>query len=62
MKLAGRVSRLERIHAPTRPARFLVRYLGPGSENLQQPGDEDIGANDHVFVVRFVSAKDARPA
>ena len=62
MKLTRRVSRLERIHAPTRPPRFLVRFEGPGSENLPQPGDEDIGDNDHVFVIRFVSAKDGRPA
>jgi hypothetical protein len=62
MKLARRVSRLERIQAPTRPPRIVVRYEGPGSENLPQPADEDIDENDHVIVVRFVSAKDVCPS
>ncbi len=55
MNLKKRVSKLERILAPARVRPFAVRYVGPGSENLQQATDEEVEECSHLFIVEFVS-------
>jgi membrane protein implicated in regulation of membrane protease activity len=53
MNLVRRVSKLEKILAPTQQRRVVIRYEGDGSEALAQ---EDIDENTPVIVVRYVDA------
>jgi hypothetical protein len=59
--IASRLRRLENITTPERRSRVLVRYEGPGSENLPEPNEEDYYDATTVITVRFVAAKDGRP-
>jgi hypothetical protein len=42
---------------PVRP-----EVLGPGSERFPQPAQEEIEEGIEIFTIRFVEAKDGRPA
>jgi hypothetical protein len=62
MKLiASRLRRLEKVIAPARLPRIVVRFEGPGSEKFPQRNQRDIDENDSVITVQFVAAKDGRP-
>jgi len=39
----------------------MLRYEGPGSENMPQPTQEEM-AKFPVLTIRFVAPKDGRPA
>jgi len=58
---ASRLRRLENITTPERRSRVLVRFEGPGSENLPQPRDEEYDHATTLITVQFVEAKDGRP-
>ena len=60
--IIGRLRKLEERLAPKVESRVVVRYEGPGSENLPQPAEDEIDENTRVITVRFVEAKDGRPA
>ena len=63
MKTLGRrLRRLEERFTPQVERRRVVRFEGPGSEGFAQPREEDIDENTRIIVVRFVSARDGRPA
>jgi len=61
MNFAKRVLKLERQLAPVLPPRIVVRYEGPGDRKSPESG-EKIDENTRVVVVRFVAARDGRPA
>jgi hypothetical protein len=56
------LQRLEKIQAPIRVPRIVVRFQGRGNENRPQPREEDLDENDKVIVVRFVKAHDGHVA
>ena len=60
--LVRRLRKLEKTFTPQGERRRVVRFEGPGSERFAQPREEDIDENARIIVVRFVSAKDGRPA
>jgi hypothetical protein len=60
--LGRRVARLEQWLAPERKHRMIVRYAGPGSERFPQPTAEELEQARHVLTLRFIPAKDGRPA
>lgn len=60
--LTRRIARLEKIAAPMRENRILLRFEGPGSESLAQPTKEDIDSAAQVMTIRFVAATEGRPA
>jgi hypothetical protein len=62
MNLARRLAKLEKAEALTRDNRVVLRFEGPGSEGLPQPAQDKIDAGVEIFTVRFVEAKDGRPA
>jgi len=62
MLLARRISRLEKTAAPIRENRIVLRFEGPGSETFPQPTKEDIDRAAQILTIRFVEAKDGRPA
>jgi hypothetical protein len=45
-----------------RENRLVLRFAGPGSERMPQPTKEEIADGLEVFTVRFVAAKDGKPA
>jgi len=57
-----RIARLEQWLAPEPGPAFVVQYTGPGSERFPQPTPEQLARARRVFTVRFVPAKDGRPA
>ncbi len=59
--LARRLEKLENTIA-LRSNRLVVRFEGPGSEEFRQPTQEEIDEAADVFTVRFVEARDGRPA
>jgi len=61
MNFAKRVLKLERQLAPALPPRIVLRYEGSGSQKFSEQGEE-IDENTRVVVVRFVAARDGRPA
>ena len=60
--LSSRLRRLEERFTLKVEKRIVVRFEGPESERFAQPREEDIDENARIIVVRFVSAKDGRPA
>ena len=60
--LAKRIRNLERWVTPGRERRVVTRFEGPGSEKFTQPTQEEMDRATHVFTIRFVAAKDGRPA
>ena len=60
--LARRVAKLEKTEALTRDNRVVLRFEGPGSERFPQPTQGEIDAGIEIFTIRFVAAKDGRPA
>jgi hypothetical protein len=62
MILAKRIGRLEKLAAPIRENRIVLRYEGPGSEHCPQPTKEDIDSGVPIVTVQFVEAKDGHPA
>ncbi len=62
MNLARRIARLEKTEALKRDNRVVLRFIGPGSEGLPQPTQEEIDDGIEIFTIRFVEAKDGRPA
>jgi hypothetical protein len=62
MILARRIVRLEKLAAPIRENRIVLRFEGPGSESCPQPTREDIASGAQIVTVQFVEAKDGRPA
>jgi len=58
--IASRLSRLEKIAPPARLPRIIVRFEGPGSENLPQPNEDEMDENTRVITVQFVEATCSR--
>ena len=60
--LARRLERLKQRVSPTtgRP-RVIVRFRGPGSEELPQLNEDEIDENTTVITVTSVAAKDGKP-
>ena len=61
MNLAKRIANLERVLAPTRDHRLVLRFEGSGSEALPQPTQEELEVATDVMTVVFVEATDGRP-
>ncbi len=65
-KFNKRVARLEQWLRPKRQPRVFYRFEGPGSEGLRErfpePTAEEIAEGCSVLTIRFVAAKDGRPA
>lgn len=59
MRFLNRVSKLERIMIPKRQYRIAVRF--EGSKTLSGP-EPEIDEYTTVITVRFIAAKDGRPA
>ena len=62
MILARRISKLERTAILIRENRLVLRFEGPGSEGMPQPTKAEIADGLEILTVRFVAAKDGRPA
>ena len=62
MKLSKRVAVLEKIASPVEQSRIVIRFVGPGSEDLTQPTEEEIRGGTTIMTVRFVEGKAGRPA
>jgi hypothetical protein len=62
MILARRISKLERTVTLMRENRLILRFEGPGSKRMPQPTKEEIADGLEILTVRFVAAKDGRPA
>ena len=60
--LARRIGKLEGSVVMARDNRLVLRFEGPGSERMPQPTKEEIADGLEIFTVRFVAAKDGRPA
>ena len=61
MKLTKRVALLEKIALPDGQARIVIRFVGPGSENLTQPTEEEIRSGATIMTVRFVEGRAGSP-
>jgi hypothetical protein len=59
MKFLNRVSKLERTMIPRRQCRIVVRF--EGSTTLSRP-ETEMDEHTKVIRVRFIKAKDGRPA
>jgi len=62
MILVKRISKLEKAITPRRDNRLLLRFTGPGSDQMPQPTQDDIDSGVEILTVRFVAAKDGQPA
>jgi hypothetical protein len=62
MYLTRRIAKLEKSAVPIGDNRLILRFEGPGSERMPQPTKEEIADGLEIFTVRFVAAKDGRPA
>ena len=62
MKLATRIAKLEMASALTRDNRMILRFEGPGSDQLPQPTRQELASVAEICTIRFVAAKDGRPA
>ena len=62
LNLVRRIAKLEKTEVLTRDNRVVLRFEGPGCEGLPQPTQEDIERHTEILTVRFVAAKDGRPA
>jgi hypothetical protein len=58
MNLARRLSKLEHRRAVSRPPRIVMRYAGPGSEDMP-PAQYPIDENAKVLTIRFVRTETA---
>ena len=58
----ARLARLETKMVPRGTPRILYRYTGSGSERYKQPTQEELEEGWPVLTMRFVPAKDGRPA
>ena len=61
MKLTKRVALLERIALPGDQQRIVIRFVGPGSENLTQPTEEDMRCGTPIITVQFVEGRPEEP-
>ena len=57
MNLARRIAKLERIKADTQFPRIVLRFEGPGSEDMRQPTQEELDAT-----IRLAADNDAMKA
>ena len=62
MILARRISKLEKTVTLMRENRLVLRFEGPGSERMPKPTKQEIADGLEILTVRFVAAKDGRPA
>ena len=62
MNLARRLAKLEKTEALTRESRIVLRFEGPGSEDLPQPMKEELESATDVITIEFVEAKEGCPA
>ena len=60
MNLARRLAKLEDAMAPKHPKRFVVRYVGPGSEEEAQPTQEELDSATKIYTVVLVDANGRR--
>jgi len=60
VNLRKRIAKLETTVVAKRDNRLILRFEGPGSEHMPQPEATDDEAQ--VFTIRFVEARDGRPA
>ena len=61
-RFSKRLVRLEQRLAPEPEHLFLMQFEGPGSERFPQPTPEQLAKARHVVTIKFVVAKDGRPA
>jgi hypothetical protein len=59
--IVRRLNRVERTLAPRKYLRVVLKFEGPGSERFPRPTEAEM-ADSQVIVVRFVAARDGRPA
>ncbi len=55
MNLARRVARLERTVGATPSPRLVLRFEGPGSEDMKQPSDDQLDQFTEIHTVVFIS-------
>ena len=58
--LRRRLRKIEERLAPKVESRVVIRYVGPGSEKLPQPAEDEIDENTTVVTVQYVGS-DGRP-
>ena len=54
MNLANRIAKLEKIKTDKQIPRVVLRFEGPGSEDLVQPKQEELEWNTEVVTIRLV--------
>ena len=62
MILVRRILKLEKMLAPRRDNRLILRFTGPGTDQMPQPTQDDIDRGLEILTLHFVAAKDGRPA
>ena len=60
--LTRRITKLEKSAVLIGDNRLILRFEGPGNEGMPQPTKEEIADGLEIFTVRFIAAKDGRPA
>ena len=54
MNLARRVAKLERIKTDRQMPRVVLRFEGPGSEDMAQPREDELDGNTEVVTICLV--------
>jgi hypothetical protein len=54
MNLARRVAKLERIKTDNELPRIVLRFEGPGSENMAQPTQNELDGNTEIVTICLV--------
>ncbi len=54
MNLANRIARLVRIKTNQQAPRVVLRFEGPGSEDMAQPKEDELDGNTEVVTICLV--------
>jgi len=54
MDLARRIAKLERIKTDKQPSRVVLRFEGPGSEDMLQPREDELEGNTDIVTICLV--------